>query len=177
MKVFSEKAGIDFPELSTYEECKIEDFVGTMYGFSDYEPQLAEYPDTFIYYKPDNEYTVKYYDTSFENPVESGLFFDFAEGVNCYSAILNVDSEIAEIETDCDNGRVLVIFKDSFGNATVPFLTHGFSKIYVCDYRYFDLNAIDFCKQVGCTDLLFAMSITSASTDFKIDQLNNIRIQ
>ena len=177
MKVFSEKAGIEYPELSTYEECKIEDFVGTMYGFSDYEPQLAEYPDTFIYYKPDNEYTVKYYDTSFENPVESGLFFDFAEGVNCYSAILNVDAEIAEIETDCDNGRVLVIFKDSFGNATVPFLTHGFSKIYVCDYRYFDLNAIDFCKQVGCTDLMFALSITSASTDFKIDQLNNIRIQ
>ncbi len=149
-----------------------------MYAYSDYDPQIAANPDTFIYYKPDNEYKVTYYDTAFQNPnTNDGLFFDYAEGVNCYSAILNVDSEIAEIETDCDNGRTLVIFKDSFGNATVPFLTHGFSKIYVCDFRYFDINAIDFCKQVGCTDLLFAISITSASTDFKIDQLNNIRIQ
>ncbi len=178
MKVFAEKAGIDYPELSTYDEWKIENFVGTMYAYSDYDPQIAANPDTFIYYKPDNEYKVTYYDTSFQNPnTNDGLFFDYAEGVNCYSAILNVDSEIAEIETDCDNGRTLVIFKDSFGNATVPFLTHGFSKIYVCDFRYFDINAIDFCKQVGCTDLLFAISITSASTDFKIDQLNNIRIQ
>lgn len=178
MKVFAEKAGIDYPELSTYDEWKIENFVGTMYAYSDYDPQIAANPDTFIYYKPDNEYKVTYYDTAFQNPnTNDGLFFDYAEGVNCYSAILNVDSEIAEIETDCDNGRTLVIFKDSFGNATVPFLTHGFSKIYVCDFRYFDINAIDFCKQVGCTDLLFAISITSASTDFKIDQLNNIRIQ
>ena len=178
MKVFAEKAGIDYPELSTYDEWKIENFVGTMYAYSEYDPQIAANPDTFIYYKPDNEYKVTYYDTYFQNPnYNDGLFFDYAEGVNCYSAILNVDSEIAEIETDCDNGRTLVIFKDSFGNATVPFLTHGFSKIYVCDFRYFDINAIDFCKQVGCTDLLFAISITSASTDFKIDQLNNIRIQ
>lgn len=103
--------------------------------------------------------------------------FDYAEGVNCYSAILNVDQEIAEIDTGVDNGRVLVVFKDSFGNALIPFFTHGFSKIYVCDFRYFDINAIDFCKEVGCTDLLFAISLTSCSTPSKVDCLNNIRIQ
>lgn len=53
--------------------------------------------------------------------MESTLFFDYAEGVNCYSAILNVDQEIAEIDTGVDNGRVLVVFKDSFGNALIPF--------------------------------------------------------
>ncbi len=176
-EVFAEKAGIEFPSLDTYEKCEIEDFVGTMYAYSNYNQQIADNPDTFIYYKPDNEYTVTYYDTAFENGVENDLFFDYAEGVNCYSAILNVDNEIAEIETDCGNGRVLVIFKDSFGNALVPFFTHGFSKIYVCDFRYFDLNAIDFCRQVGCTDLLFSISITSCSTPTHITALNNIRIQ
>lgn len=176
-EIFAEKAGIEFPALDTYEKCEIEDFVGTMYAYSNYNQELADNPDTFIYYKPDNEYSVTYYDTAFENGVSNGLFFDYAEGVNCYSAILNVDNEIAEIETDCDNGRVLVIFKDSFGNALVPFLTHGFSKIYVCDFRYFDLNAVEFCRQVGCTDLLFANSITSCSTPTHITALNNIRIQ
>lgn len=176
-EIFAEKAGIEFPALDTYEKCEIEDFVGTMYAYSNYNQELEDNPDTFIYYKPDNEYSVTYYDTAFENRVSNGLFFDYAEGVNCYSAILNVDNEIAEIETDCDNGRVLVIFKDSFGNALVPFLTHGFSKIYVCDFRYFDLNAVEFCRQVGCTDLLFANSITSCSTPTHITALNNIRIQ
>ena len=39
----------------------------------------------------------------------------------------------------------------------------SFENIYVCDMRYFELNAIDFCKQVGCTDLLFAMNTFSAT--------------
>lgn len=178
-EVFAGQSGIDFPSLDTYDKWEIDGFVGTMYAYSNYNSELQKYPDKFIYYKPDNndDLTVTYYDTAFENPVQSTLFFDYAEGVNCYSAILNVDQEIAEIDTGVDNGRVLVVFKDSFGNALIPFFTHGFSKIYVCDFRYFDINAIDFCKQVGCTDLLFAISITSCSTPTKVDCLNNIRIQ
>lgn len=178
-QIFADQSGIDFPDLDTYDKWEIDGFVGTMYAYSNYNSELKKYPDKFIYYKPDNndDLTVKYYDTEFKNPVESTLFFDYAEGVNCYSAILNVDQEIAEIDTGVDNGRVLVVFKDSFGNALIPFFTHGFSKIYVCDFRYFDINAIDFCKEVGCTDLLFAISLTSCSTPSKVDCLNNIRIQ
>lgn len=176
-KVFAEKAGINYPDLSTYDEWKIEGFLGTMYAYSNYDSELAANPDTFIYYKPDNKYTVTYYDTDFTNGTEGDLFFDYAEGVYCYSAILNVDWQVTEIKTDVHNGRTLVIFKDSFGNALVPFLTHGFEKIYVCDFRYFDNNAIDFCHKVGCTDLLFAISITSCSTEMHIQAINNCRVQ
>lgn len=177
-QVFAEKALVDYPELSTYEECRIENFVGTMYAYSNYDEELNQNPDTFIYYKPDNSYTVNYYDSSFSNAQYGGsLFYDYAEGVNCYSAILGTDDVIAEIETDCDNGRTLVIFKDSFGNALVPFLTHSFSKIYVCDFRYFDLNAVDFCFDVGATDVLFAVSISAAHTESHINAIGNIRIQ
>ncbi|MBR1864085.1 MAG: hypothetical protein IJ806_08370 [Ruminococcus sp.] len=176
-KVFADKAGIDYPDLKTYDEWKIEGFLGTMYAYSDYDSELAANPDTFIYYKPDNSYSVTYYDTDFTAPRSGDLFFDYAEGVYCYSAILDVDWEVAEIETDVKNGRTLVIFKDSFGNALVPFMTHGFEKIYVCDFRYFDNNAIDFCKKVGCTDLLFAISVTSCATEMHIQAINNCRVQ
>ncbi len=177
-KVFAEKSKVDFPDLKTYEECKIEDFVGTMYAYSDYDEELANNPDTFIYYKPDNNYTVTYYDTAFQNAqTGASLFFDYASGVNCYSAILGRDDEIAELDTDCTNGRTLVIFKDSFGNALVPFLTHSFSKIYVCDFRYFDLNAIDFIQDVGATDVLFAVSLSAAHTESHINAIGNDRIQ
>ena len=178
-QVFADQSGIDFPDLDTYDKWEIDGFVGTMYAYSNYNSELKKYPDKFIYYKPDynDDLTFLFYDKEFFYPVESTLFFDYAEGVNCYSAILNGEQEIAEIDTGVDNGRVLVVFKDSFGNALIPFFTHGFSKIYVCDFRYFDINAIDFCKEVGCTDLLFAISLTSCSTPSKVDCLNNIRIQ
>ena len=176
-KVFAEKAGVKYADLKTYEKNKIDGFLGTMYAYSNYDSELEANPDTFIYYKPDNEYTTKYYNTDFTNGEESSLFFDYAEGVNCYSAIMGKDEEITEITTDVGNGRTLVIFKDSFGNALVPFLTHSFEKIYVCDFRYFDENAIEFCRAVGCTDLLFSISITSCSTEMHITAINNNRVQ
>ena len=176
-KVFADKAGVKYADLKTYEKCKINGFLGTMYAYSNYDSELEANPDTFIYYKPDNEYTTKYYNTDFTYGEEGSLFFDFAEGVNCYSAIMGKDEEITEITTDVDNGRTLVIFKDSFGNALVPFLTHSFEKIYVCDFRYFDENAIEFCRAVGCTDLLFSISITSCSTEMHITAINNNRVQ
>ncbi|WP_124099854.1 DHHW family protein [Ruminococcus sp. Marseille-P6503] len=170
-QVFAQKAGVDFPALSAYEKCEIEGFVGTMYAYSDYDEELNENPDTFIYYKPDNDYTVKYYDTAFENGYEGSLFFDYASGVNCYSAILNKDEQITEITTDCENGRVLVIMKDSYGNALVPFLTHSFSKIYVCDFRYMDINAKEFMENVGATDVLFSISLSACYTPSHIEAL------
>lgn len=177
-EVFAESAGVDYPALDAYSEYQIEDFVGTMYAYSNYDEELNQNPDTFIYYKPANSYSVSYYDSYFSNERTGGtLFFDYASGVNCYSAILGTDDEIAKITTDCKNDRILVIFKDSFGNAAVPFLTNSFSEIYVCDYRYFDINAIEFCEEVGCTDLLFAVSIGSAHTNSHIDTISNNRIQ
>lgn len=178
-QVFANRAQFDFPDLSTYTECRIEDFVGTMYAYSSYNDEIRKNPDTFIYHKPSNnaDLNVTRYDTSFSNPVSSMLFHDYATGVNCYSAILGTDDIIAEIDTGIRNNRVLVIIKDSFGNALVPYLTHGFEKIYVTDFRYFDLNAADFIRKVGATDLLFAMSITSSHNEAHVNAIGNIRIQ
>lgn len=176
-QVFAQDAGVDFAALSTYEKVVENDFVGTLYGFSG-EIELKNNPEDFIYYKPANndDLDVKYYDTDFTNGVESQLFFYASEKINLYSSFLGKDEEIAEIDTNVDNNRVLVIFKDSFGNALVPFLTGSFSKIYVCDIRYFDVNAIDFCKDVGATDVLFAMSMFSNTSD-KINYIENNRVQ
>lgn len=178
-RVFSQSASFEFPELSTYEEYRIENFVGTMYAYSNYDEEIAKNPDTFIYYKPDNiqNCSVTNYDRSFSNGAASSLFFDFASDVNCYSAILGTDDQITEIETDCATGRTLVVIKDSFGNAMIPYLTHGFDKIYVVDFRYFDINAIDFINEVGATDLLFAVSLSSAHTESHINAIGNLRIQ
>ena len=114
---------------------------------------------------------MRYYDTAFQNGYEGSLFFDYASGVSCYSAILNRDDQIVEITTDCENGRTLVIMKYSYGNALVPFLTNSFSKIYVCDFRYMDINAGEFMQNVGATDVLFSISISACHTPSHIEAL------
>lgn len=176
-KVFAETAGINYPELSEYGRYFKEDFCGTMYMYSDYNEELKNNPDTFTYFKPKNEYKTYYYNTDFTGKKEDVLFYDYAEGVNTYSVFMGGDETICQIDTDVKNGRTLVIFKDSFGNALVPFMVGGFEHIYVVDFRYFNVNAIDFLKEVKCTDLLFAMSISSMDTPSHITTLDNDRIQ
>ena len=175
---FASVAQVDFKDLSTYEKVVEEDFLGTLYAYSDYDAELKKYPDTFTYYKPsnNNQLKVTYYDTDFRNGQASQLFFKAYQKINLYSSFLGTDKQIAHINTDCNNGRTLVIFKDSFGNALVPFLTGSFENIYVVDLRYFTPNAIEFCKNVGATDVLFATCMFTCSSQ-KVNYIENLRIQ
>lgn len=171
---FAKSAGVPFADISTYQKCKIENYCGTMYTYSNYNEDLKKYPDTFWYYKPDNEYTVNYYNESFSAVKENAghsLFFEWVTGQNTYSCILGGDVNIAEIKTDVHNGRTLVILKDSYGNALVPFLTHSFEKIYVADIRFINISAVQFIKNVGATDVLFGMSISGGHTKKSIDDI------
>ncbi len=176
-QVFAERAGItQFPDISTYQKVVYEGFLGSLEGYAQ-SNELAAHPDVFTYYKPANlkSLTTTYYDTSFSNPVESSLFFDDFEMKNAYSTFLGDDREIAKIDTNVQNGRTLVVFKDSFGNALIPFFTQSFEHIYVCDIRYFDLNSISFCKNVGATDVLFAtcmFTCTGGNSNLLSDLMN-----
>lgn len=171
---FCRVADVPFADLSDYEECRIEDFCGTMYTFSGYIPELKQYPDTFTYYKPTNEYTTKYYDEAFTSGWEGDLFFDWVSGAGCYSAFLGGDLNIAEITTDVGNGRCCVLIKDSYGNALVPFLVGSFEKIYVVDFRYAEIGMEEFFEKVGATDILFGMSISSGYTPGQIESIQGI---
>lgn len=175
---FAEAAGVQYSDISTYQKVTETDFLGTLYSFSGNNAELAKYPDTFTYYKPSNNSSLKvtYYDKNFQNPEESVLFFKAGKKINLYSTFLGTDQKIAKIDTNVKNGRVLVIFKDSFGNALVPFLTESFQTIYVCDLRYFTPNAISFIKNVGASDVLFATCMFT-NTGKKANYIENLRIQ
>lgn len=163
-EAFAKAADVPFASLSDYDTATKKDYVGSMYTYTE-SAVLLDNPEEFTYYIPKNKYKTTYYSTSFTDPTEGDLLMnlDGYDNSMYYLVFMGGDDKITHVETDCKNGRTLVIFKDSYGNALVPCLTSSFENIYVCDMRYFELNAIDFCKQVGCTDLLFAMNTFSAT--------------
>ena len=129
-----------------------------------------------IYYKPDNndQLEVNYWNSTFQYINENkghSLFFDWASGGNAYGAVLGDDLDICEVKTPVHNGRVLVVLKDSYANATIPFLTHSFEKIYVVDFRYADISMVQFAKTVGATDMIFTVSISGGHTQTHIDRI------
>lgn len=171
--VFAEKAGVPYPELSAYEKEVSSGYVGTMYAFTQ-DPVLLNNPEDFVMYKPRNEYHVSYYSPSHEPLGYDDILFFPSDVSNLYASIMGSDTHITEIETDVKNGRKLVIFKDSFGNALVPFLINSFEEISVVDMRYFDLNAIDYITERGATDVLFADCVFTACGGNRAEE---IRVQ
>lgn len=164
-KAFCDIAQTPVKELSTYKTETIDGFVGTMYAFTDYNERIKNDPDTFTYYIPSTEYTATYYTTDFKVDEQFAQFhsiFVDQPASGAYSTFMGGDRKIVKIGTANKNGRKLCIFKDSYGNAEVPFYVDSFEEIYVCDIRYFDLYAPDFIKENGITDVLFTMCTFSA---------------
>ena len=159
-KCFAETIGLPFADISTMERVDVPGYMGTMYGFTESQNLLSD-PEVFTYYKPTNKYTTYYYDTSYNYDLSFSFFIPMPTNAS-YSTFMGADNKIVRIKTDAGTGRKLVVFKDSYGNAEIPFYFGTFDEIYVCDIRYFDLNGVEFVKFTGATDLLFSMCTFSA---------------
>ncbi|MBE6825696.1 MAG: hypothetical protein E7511_02280 [Ruminococcus sp.] len=171
---FAASAGVPYAPLETYTPVERQGYVGAFYRVNGIK-ELANAPEPFTYYKPANldQITATYYNTAFSGGRVGNLFFENNSIAASYTVFVGRDDCILQVDTNVDNDRVLVIFKDSYGNALVPFLTQSFERIYLCDFRYFDRNAASFIREVGGTDLLFAMSTVAITTSSKIRQVEN----
>ena len=159
---FANVAGVPFADFEKYDKVTLQGYVGTIYGFTQ-SADIINNPEEFVYFKPKDDVEVTIYDTAFQNPVAGELFLSTENMSNSdYYLTFALDDQIKQVHTGMKNGRNLVIFKDSYGNALPSVLTYSFENIYLCDIRYFDINAIDFIKQVNATDVLFAMNTFSA---------------
>ena len=179
-KAFCDVAMVPVKELSTYEPVDVEGFVGTMYAFTEYDEQIKNDPETFRYYIPSTDYTATYYKTDFTVDEDVKFYTSiFVEqpASGAYSTFMGGDQKIVKIETENKNGRKLCVFKDSYGNAEIPFFIDSFQEIYVCDVRYFDVYAPDFVKDNGITDVLFTMCTFSAVGENAEGIKNNLLTQ
>lgn len=173
---FAESLGMDYHPISDYTEKVKEGFVGSLYGYTN-DITLANAPEQFRYYLPpdDVEYSVQtyYYDTLV--PKSGGaLFHEYVEGSNCYGVFLGADAIHTKITTNAGSGRKIVVFKESYGNAFVPYLVNNFDEIYVIDIRYFGTNAVNYIKKIGATDVLFINNCFAANTSSLIKHIEDL---
>lgn len=172
---FCEALGMEYHPITDYTEKVKDGFVGSLYGYTN-DITLANAPEQFHYFlPPDVTYSVRtyYYDTL--APKSGGaLFHEYVEGANCYGMFLGADAIHTKITTSTKNGRKIVVFKESYGNAFVPFLVNNFEEIYVIDIRYFGTNAVDYIKKIGATDVLFIDNCFAANTSSLIKHIEDL---
>lgn len=155
-KELASVAGVPFKEITEFDSNGFSGFVGSFYGYTK-SSIIKNNPEDFVYYEPKFPYTAMYYNLNMQNPTQKSLFFPG----NSYSKFIGGDSYCVKITSEQKNGRKLVIFKDSYGNALAPFVVGSFEEIYIFDIRYYKFDAMNFIKSNGITDVCFSLSAFS----------------
>ena len=157
-----------------YEVREIDGYVGSLYGYTN-DPILKNSPELFTYYKPKSSYKTYYYDYDTLKPKGEGtLFYDNVSANYAYGVFIGSDAIHTKIVTENNTGRKVCVFKESYGNAFVPYLVDSFDEIYVIDIRYFGRNAVEYMKEKGITDVIFINNAFAANTSSLIDGIEKL---
>ena len=150
-----EKMNIEKKSIQ-YEEKSLGDFYGSY--FKEVNDNKIK-PDELIYLTNDSLDNI--YSYNVEKEIEEKIYnIDRVnETNNKYDLYLSGATAIQKINnTNIDNGKKLIIFRDSFGSSIIPLLLEYYQEVLVLDIRYINLeflsNYIDFNEYKG-QDVLF----------------------
>lgn len=151
---FCNTAGVTAPKIESFATHKIEDFVGSLYRSSQAEA-LKKNPD----YVECFELLVDAANTVYSTPemndgIDTYIVAKKVNGDNKYLAFISGDQPLEKIKTSVANGKKILVLKESFGNAFVPFLCNNYEEIYVVDPRKIDMYLPDFVKENGIQEVL-----------------------
>ncbi len=155
--VFADKIGDNAYGLDQFEKTEIEGFLGYLYN-KNFNRNVKSNPDTVEVYHPfvESEYTIT---TQGNRTINLDLInMNYAKKSNKYMVFLSGDNPLAVIDTNLDNGRKILVFKDSYGNAFVPYLTSHYDEIHIIDPRHYKKGAVTYAKEQGIDEVLFLNS-------------------
>ncbi len=128
-------------------------------------------PDTLEIFEHKNPVTVTLDYPMSEKTSESLYDLSFLEEKDKYSVFLGGNDPLVTIETSVQNGKKLVVIKDSYANAMLPFLVHHFETIHVLDLRFVNMSIADYMREHDMTDVLMLYNIQNFEAVTKLSVL------
>ena len=164
---FCKEKGIQPHNIADYETKTFPGFMGTFYSSSNGSPALAANPDEVIAYVPKgtNDMTMHYTNGSVvqwfiindvSSYAKSELYATFVGGDRPFSYAHN---------PNITDGSAVMVIKDSYGNAFIPWLIDHYEYIYWVDARYTSNTISQMVNDYGIQDVIYEVQIYNSSTD------------
>ena len=173
---FCRTKGIEPYTLEEREKKEFDGFLGTMYQNNGKDKNLLPADTVEAFLPASANATMKFTNTegtTYDWPIVKDVS-EWSSGAK-YNTFAGSDNPITEFTNpDVADGSVLIVVKESFGNALLPYLVDHYSKIYEIDYRYWKGDLVSFAEEVGADDLLFANNIMMTSTSLLVGNLSKI---
>ncbi|MDR2750614.1 MAG: hypothetical protein LBC41_08145 [Clostridiales bacterium] len=160
---------------SDYKSGERSGFLGSL------SKQLAASPegkgvtlDTVKYYMPQGPITAMNYssaDMSSGDP-RSVVIPDYSRNTNLYSIFFGGDTALLHMKNESERvaGRSVMVVRDSYGHAFLPFMASEYEDVYAVEPRYFsNFQLADFIKEHEIDELLFLNNPFSVSAEYWLD--------
>lgn len=162
---YCENVGITQTPESAFNKTTVSGFYGTTYSTSGL---WNTPPDNIEFWENrSNLGAVSVAITEAGNTKEhdSYFFLSHLEEDDKYPTFLDGNHALVEIKNENAQGGKLLVIKDSFAHAMVPFLSENYSDIIMVDLRYYKSPISDLVKEYGITDCLVLYSLDNFATD------------
>lgn len=150
-------------------------FIGSLHSWTK-DISLRNNPDSVEFFDiPMNNISAKaVLDKENKNWINVNIINKNKEFGRGYGIFLGLDYPLMDISGSIKNERRLLIIKDSYANAFIPFLVNHFEKIYVADIRYFQFKLTEIISDYQINEVLFMNNIVMANNPYFSKRLNQI---
>lgn len=177
---FAKKAGFEPIDLASLKKHTINDYTGSYVTSTDND-DLKSNADTVSYYDIPGKYkcTVIPRNTdgtiSQESKSVNMYKTEFEEKEDKLNVFIHGDNPLFVVDNeDKNDGSKLLVVKDTFGSAIVPFLASNYDEVHVIDFRYYSGNVKDYCAKKGIKNVLFLNGIMSANSAAQINKMKEL---
>ncbi len=175
---FAKVAGLEVVPLENYKKGEAPGFLGHLSTVNPSET-VNNNPDNVIYYKPPvkSEMKVFYYDNDTgEKKTYAGEVINktYVDSDQKYGIFIGGDFPLGVIKTNAKTDKKIMVIKDSYGNAFIPFLTPHYSEIYVVDPRHYKESIVDLIRENNIDEVLFLNYILTTNFDSFMDSVLNL---
>ena len=160
---FCRVAGFEPVPLEEYTELDMGDFLGSFYSTS---PQPAKLETDRLYaYQPPGNIEMQVYRNGYTFPAD--VIFDKTQAsiFDKYTSFLGGDHTMTVLtNTDLgDDAPNCAVYKDSYGNPFVIYLTQHYHRVYALDFRQYDAMGMrSFIQAYHINDVILAESMSMA---------------
>ena len=164
---YCEETGLTAQPKDAFDITEVSDsFYGTIYSkaLTPFQPY-----DRVKAYKQSEENLEIVYDDGRDD--QDSLYSDYwLDKKDKYSYFLDTNnhSKIEVTNKGVNNGKVLLVVKDSYANCFVPFLVNHYEKIVILNTRYYRSGVLKAAKECGATDALFLFNLNTFDTETAI---------
>jgi hypothetical protein len=161
---FMNAQGITAPRLADMGSGEREGYLGSLYkqilqdGRSE---QFESNPDVVRYFYPSYAAkAVNYTDAAMTGGKARKIIDpDYDVDTNLYSLFFGGDMQLMHMHSEVNNGRSIMVVRDSYGHAFLPYLINDYEDVYAVEPRYFTSFALaDFIAGNDIDELLFVNS-------------------